>query len=145
VAPPKPLPKPTAAPSPSPPKTADYASTAAKGLLAGAAMGLLGAVIMPKIFGLPTRPMEPSDLMFAGIGGGLGAGSYSFLKYMRKTPTTFGKTAACGAAGAILGILLNSSRIEREKSRWEQVVDKESGKPYYYNSETGQSSWEKPY
>merc|ERR1712025_593606 len=29
-------------------------------------------------------------------------------------------------------------------SAWKEYTDEESGDPYYYNEETGESSWEKP-
>jgi len=50
------------------------------------------------------------------------------------------------AAQALPSVATDSRRSNRgvQMMAWEKFVDDESGFPYYYNTQTGETTWEKP-
>lgn len=136
----------TVAPPPPAAKThAPDAKSQAIGTLAkGAAIGTAGAVIGAMLFGGSKRPIESSDIMYA-IGGGIaGSGSYTLFKYIRRTKPGVMGAALFGFAGSATGLVYNEYRLQQLRNMWSTQIDESSGRTYYANNVTGESSWDNP-
>ena len=131
---------------PPPPANAkhDAVGMAAKGAAVGLAGGLLAAVILPKVFGTRTRPVETSDLVFGLAGASAGAGSYSAWRYFRKSPQMLFRTGVCGAIGAFAAIMYNGHQLEKSRNSWQEHIDESSGQKYYFHPTSGETTWDKP-
>ena len=135
----------TVAPPPAVKAQVPDSKSQAMGMMAkGAAIGAAGALIGSMILGGPKRPIETSDIICAAGGGIAGSGSYALFKYMRRSKVGLFGAALCGLAGSGTGLVYNEYRLQQLRTTWSTQVDNATGRTYYANNITGESSWDNP-
>jgi hypothetical protein len=74
----------------------------------------------------------------------VGAGSYGTGLFMLEKNADFEAAAAAVAETAAAAAVVAKTAAAATASDWESAVDAQSGKKYYFNRTTGDSSWEMP-